>query len=78
VISKSRVFFEPISPGWSMKVVNIEGLPEAVAAAVQQMVETLRSQFATPRRAAKAVELPRWPGKVLGGLTREEIYRDVG
>jgi hypothetical protein len=28
-----------------------------------------------PRRT---VDLPTWPGKVLGQLTREEIYGDVG
>ena len=58
-----------------IKTVSIEGLPEPVAAAVVQMVETLREQFAGPRQP---VELPRWPGKVLGNLTREEIYADVG
>ena len=61
-----------------MKTASVEGLPEPVAAAVVQMVEALRSQFAGAPGARKAVELPSWPGKVLGNLTREEIYRDVG
>ena len=33
------------------------------------------------RRAAgrgRKLDLPTWPGKVLGRLTREEIYGDVG
>ena len=61
-----------------MKTVSVEGLPEAGAAAVLQMVQTLRRQFAGAPGARKPVELPRWPGKVVGNLTREEIYRDVG
>jgi hypothetical protein len=61
-----------------METVSIEGLPEPVAAAVVQMVEALRTQFAGAPRAHKPVELPRWPGKVLGSLTREEIHRDAG
>ncbi len=28
--------------------------------------------------AAHALDLPTWPGKVIGRLTREEIYGDVG
>jgi hypothetical protein len=61
-----------------IKTVNVEGLPEPIAAAVVQMVETLREQFVEPRKPRNPVELPRWPGKVLGNLTREEIYADVG
>ena len=61
-----------------MKAVSVEGLPEPVAAAVVQMVEALRKQFAGQPEPRHPVELPRWPGKVLGNLTREEIYADVG
>jgi hypothetical protein len=60
-----------------VKTVSVEGLPGPVAAAVLQMVETLRAQFTGPREPCHPVELPRWPGKVLGNLTREEIYADV-
>ena len=61
-----------------MKTVNIDGLPEPVAAAVVQMVETLRCQFTAKSESRPRVELPRWPGKVLGNLTREEIYEHAG
>lgn len=61
-----------------MKTVNIDGLPEPVAAAVVQMVETLRSQFAAKAETRPRVDLPRWPGRILGKLSREEIYEHVG
>ena len=61
-----------------MKTVSIDGLPEPVAAAVVQMVETLRCQFTVKLEPRPRVELPRWPGKVLGKLTREEIYEHAG
>jgi hypothetical protein len=62
-----------------MKTVSIEGLPEPVAEAVVRIVETLRSQFAAMEKTpSPPVELPRWPGKILGKLSREEIYEHVG
>ena len=61
-----------------MKTVNIDGLPEPVAAAVVQMVETLRCQFTARPEPQPRVDLPRWPGKVLGNLTPEEIYEHAG
>jgi hypothetical protein len=57
-----------------MKTVSVEGLPEPVAEAVVRMVETLRSQFAEKHEPPPQVDLPRWSGKVLDNLTREEIY----
>ena len=61
-----------------VKTISIDGLPEPVAAAVVQMVETLRRQFTAKAEPRPQVDLPRWPGKVLGHLTREEIYEHVG
>jgi hypothetical protein len=61
-----------------VKTVNIEGLPEPVAEAVVKMVETLRRQFTTGSEPRPQVELPRWPGRVLGNVTREEIYEHAG
>ncbi len=61
-----------------MKTISVEGLPEPVAEAVVRMVETLRSQFAEKPESPTRVDLPRWPGKVFGNLTREEIYEHVG
>jgi len=61
-----------------MRTINIEGLPEPVAEAVVKMVEALQGQFTVTPEQRPRVDLPRWPGKVLGSLTREEIYEHVG
>jgi 4'-phosphopantetheinyl transferase EntD len=59
-----------------MESINVEGLPEPVARAVQAMVQALREQLAHDQQKAPR-ELPVWPGTVIGSLTREEIYDDV-
>jgi hypothetical protein len=61
-----------------MEQIDVHDLPEPVARAIQAMVEELRRQLgpAAPKKQAK--ELPRWEGQVLGNLTREELYDDVG
>jgi hypothetical protein len=58
-----------------MDTVDLRGLPEPIARAVEAMVETIRQQLAkgTPAKPP-AREFPRWPGTVLGTLSREEIY----
>jgi hypothetical protein len=56
-----------------MESINVEGLPEPVARAVQAMVQALREQLAHDQKKAPG-ELPVWPGTVIGSLTREEIY----
>jgi hypothetical protein len=63
-----------------MKTIDVEGLPETVAQALLAMVETLKRQTATKSvaKAHAAIELPRWPGKVMSSLRREEIYADLG
>jgi hypothetical protein len=61
-----------------MKTVSIDGLLEPVAAAVVPMVETLRCQFTVKPEPRPRVELPRWPGRVLGTLARVEIYELAG
>jgi hypothetical protein len=60
-----------------MRTINIDGLPEPVAAAVVRMVEALREEFVVRPDQRPRVELPCWAGKVLGNLTREEIYEHV-
>lgn len=59
-----------------MDQINVRDLPEPLARAIEAMVETLRRQLAqtAPRQAAR--ELPRWEGRVLGNLSRDEIYDD--
>jgi hypothetical protein len=64
-----------------MDQIDVRGLPEPVAQALQTMVQRLREQLpqngeqaATERRK---VCLPLWPGKVTGDLSREAIYGDA-
>ena len=59
-----------------MEHINVEGLPEPVARAVQAMVQALREHLAKEQKKEFA-ELPVWPGTVIGSLTREDIYDDV-
>ena len=61
-----------------MKTLDIDGLPEPVAEAVTRIVQTLREHFAATHEHRPPVDLPRWPGKVLGSLRREEMYKDAG
>jgi hypothetical protein len=60
-----------------MEQIDVRDLPEPVARAIQAMVEELRRQLgqAAPKKQVK--ELPRWEGRVLGNLTRDELYDDV-
>jgi hypothetical protein len=60
-----------------MKAINVEDLPEPMALAVQSIVETLRQQVHAGNDRRPRVELPRWPGTVIGRARREEIYDDV-
>jgi hypothetical protein len=61
--------------GGSYGKINVEGLPEPVARAIQAMVQGLREQLAKDD-IKKPTELPVWPGMVIGPLTRDEIYDD--
>ena len=61
-----------------MKAINLDGLPEPVAEAIEHLVEVLREQFRLARKTPGRADLPIWEGKVTGKLTREEIYEDVG
>ena len=62
-----------------MKSIDVEGLPEPVAKAIEQVVRTFKLQLAPkaePQASARktAHELPRWPGNVIGDLRREDVY----
>jgi hypothetical protein len=67
-----------------VKSIDVEGLPEPVAKAIELVVRTFKVQLvptAKPQGTAPnltARELPRWPGTVIGSLRREDIYADVG
>ena len=67
-----------------MDTIDVTGLPEPVAKAIQAVVEALRDQVPndnsrkTIEKSELARELPILPGTILGPLTRKEIYEDVG
>ncbi len=63
-----------------MKTINVEGLPEPIAQAMEAMARLLREQLkAVEKRDTKGkpIGLPTKSGKVVGTLSREEIYEDV-
>ncbi|MBN1396270.1 MAG: hypothetical protein JW959_14700 [Pirellulales bacterium] len=60
-----------------MKTINVEGLPEPVVRSLEVVVKAVREQVHTPVNPRPPVDLPIWPGKVIGDLTRRELYEDV-
>lgn len=64
-----------------MKTLDLEGLPEPVAQALERVVLALRDQFhadCEPIRVKMTQsELPILPGTVIGALTRKEIYENA-
>ena len=61
-----------------MKTINVEGLPEPIVRSLAAVAETVRDQLRDVERPRDRVRLSVKKGKVLGPLTREEIYKDVG
>lgn len=61
-----------------MQTINVEDLPEPVARAIETVVRTMREQLHPVEERRPRVKLPVRSGHVLGQLTREEIYGDVG
>jgi hypothetical protein len=61
-----------------MKTINVDDIPEPVVRAMTAVVETLREELHKAEKPRGKVELPIWPGKVVGKLTRTEVYQDVG
>lgn len=62
-----------------MRTIDVNGLPESMVQALERVVEAYRDESGeqngkaeTPRR----VTLRSRPGKVIGGLSRAEIYED--
>ena len=57
------------------KILNLEGLPDEVVRVFELMVETWRKEAIQKRSARRArVEFAVWPGKVMGDITRRNIY----
>ena len=44
----------------------------------EKFAVTLELPEKRPEARGRKLDLPTWPGRVLGRLTREEIYGDVG
>ena len=61
-----------------MKTINVEGLPEPVVRSLAAVAETVRDQLRNLERPRDRVRLSVKKGRVLGPLTREEIYKDAG
>jgi hypothetical protein len=61
-----------------MKTINVDDIPEPVIRAMEVVVQTLREQFHDAEKPRPQVDLPTWPGNVVGNLSRTEIYQDVG
>ena len=60
-----------------MKTINVDGLPDPIIRSLEVVVQTFREEICAEEKPREQVKLPVWPGKVLGPLTREEIYKDV-
>ena len=45
---------------------------------MEVVVQTLQQQFHDVEKSRPRVDLPVWPGKVVGSLSRTETYQDVG
>ncbi len=63
-----------------MDTIDVRGLPEPVARALEALAESMKRQLnpEARQRTADRVKLTTRPGKVLRPLTRAEIYDDVG
>jgi hypothetical protein len=60
-----------------MQTIDVHDLPEPIAQAIAAMVEAVRQRLAPPASKSMPREFPRWPGTVIGTLSREEIYDDL-
>lgn len=61
-----------------METIDVKDLPEPLARAIETMVNGLREQVAKKNGSTtQPVELPKWKGKAIGALSRDEIYEDV-
>ncbi len=60
------------------KWISLEGIPEPLARAIEVVVEAARNLTPKDHRnsSAPVPEFPRWEGRVIGSLSRSEIYDD--
>jgi hypothetical protein len=60
------------------QVIDLEGLPDPVAKAIEETVRNLKSRYGTESvtPVAPLKDLPSGPGKVIGSLRRVDIYEE--
>lgn len=56
------------------RAIDLQGVPEAQARAIEAQVRYWQLEAA--KQPIAAPRLPVWKGRVLGELTREELYED--
>ncbi|MBZ5618247.1 MAG: hypothetical protein LAQ69_05840 [Acidobacteriia bacterium] len=58
------------------QVIDLEGLPDPVATAIEETVRNLKSRYGaeSAKPVAPLKDLPSGPGKVIGSLRRVDIY----
>ncbi len=62
-----------------MDSIDVKGLPESLARAVESLVIAWRLRFAEQNGEPQPpAALPEWKGKAVGSLSRDEIYREIG
>ncbi len=61
-----------------MKSINVEGIPEPVARIFAFMIQVVREQLKAQPQRRPRVKLPVYKGKIIGSLSRRDIYSDVG
>jgi hypothetical protein len=60
----------------NIPVIDVSGLPEQVVMDIQKLVQTIREKLPAAQPAVSKGELPLWDMKVIGSLSRQEIYDD--
>ena len=59
----------------AVRAIDLDGVPEKQAEAIEEQVRYWKHRAREAARP-KPGELPVWKGKVIGLLTREELYDD--
>lgn len=63
----------------SVEQFDLEGLPKPFVRALEVMVEMAHRLAGHPKQSAKKPipDFPRWEGRVIGNLSRKELYDEV-
>jgi len=64
----------------AMNQINVDGLPDQIIHALETMIQTLREEYKNQQHEKYAPKesqpLPTVRGKVIGSLSRRDIYAD--